>query len=120
MNRNNSLLANIFFPALFSPLEIALYFQSVVPILLCLKVERFVPISEAAQERASLCNVPPNFSEPVCMPDISENYLQQQNSELSPLCIHSSLDKGNYFIKFFFKIFNNFFLNREDSIFVFF
>lgn len=35
---------------------------------------------EAAQERASLCNVPPNFSEPVCMPDISENYLQQQNS----------------------------------------
>ncbi|XP_036359064.1 protein c-ets-1-A isoform X7 [Octopus sinensis] len=40
---------------------------------------------EASQERAFLCNVPPNFSEPVCMPDISDNYLQQNNyhSDLS-------------------------------------
>ncbi|XP_036359065.1 transforming protein p54/c-ets-1 isoform X8 [Octopus sinensis] len=35
---------------------------------------------EASQERAFLCNVPPNFSEPVCMPDISDNYLQQNRT----------------------------------------
>ncbi|XP_060081460.1 protein C-ets-1-like isoform X1 [Ylistrum balloti] len=32
---------------------------------------------EVAQERASLCNVPPNYSEPVCMPDFGEHFLQQ-------------------------------------------
>ncbi|KAJ8316355.1 hypothetical protein KUTeg_006369 [Tegillarca granosa] len=32
---------------------------------------------EVAQERASLCNVPSNYSEPVCMPEFGEQFVQQ-------------------------------------------
>ncbi|XP_050415765.1 protein c-ets-1-B isoform X2 [Patella vulgata] len=38
---------------------------------------------EIAQERALLCNVPQNYSEPVCVPEFGERYVQQNQQGFS-------------------------------------
>lgn len=35
-------------------------------------------VTEAAEERASLSNVPPNYSEPMCVPEFADRYSMLQ------------------------------------------
>ena len=41
---------------------------------------RLCRFSEVEQERNSLCNVPPNYSESVCVPEFNEKFLSQGKS----------------------------------------
>lgn len=40
-----------------------------------------VYFSEAAEERASLSNVPPNYSEPMCVPEFGDRYSMLQGKD---------------------------------------
>ncbi|XP_067679300.1 transforming protein p54/c-ets-1-like isoform X1 [Haliotis asinina] len=59
---------------------------------------------EVAQERSLLCNVPPNYSEPVCMPEFGERYHQHNQQSYSsseggsvpPVSTSHSYMEGSY------------------------
>ncbi|XP_064618344.1 protein C-ets-1-like [Liolophura sinensis] len=56
---------------------------------------------DAVQERASLCNAPPNYSEPVCMPEFNDGLLSQgygpgHEQTVAPLQNNPHFMEGSY------------------------